>query len=137
LTRRGNSGFTLIEMVFLTAIFFVAVVSLTAVLGEAAERITDNDSSAKAAQLAQEKAEAILTDRRNPGRDYAYVTSAAYPTENPVSGYTGFTRTVSITDFSSNALCPNATMGCKLVVVTVAKNSITLATVTFLLARSA
>jgi type II secretory pathway pseudopilin PulG len=136
LSRSRAHGFTLIELVFLIVVFFGSVIALLSVVAEAAKRVGENDDYAKATQLAQEKAELILTDRRNPGRDYAYVTSAAYPTESPVSGYGDFVRAVAITDYSSNALCPSATNGCKLIVVTVSKNGATMATVTLTLANS-
>lgn len=129
-------GFTLIELIVLIVVFFGSVTSLLSVAIEAAKRVGENKDSSIAIQLAQEKAEIILTDRRNPGLGYAYVASNPYSAENPVSGFfSDFSRSTEVTDAPSNPLCASATAGCKLVVVTVSKNSQTLATVTFMLAN--
>ena len=128
-------GFTLIELIVLIVVFFGSVTSLLSVAIEAAKRVGENKDSSTAIQLAQEKAEIILSDRRNPGLGYAYVTAGNYGLENPVPGFSDFSRSTAVTDASSNTLCPSATAGCKLVVVTVSKNSQTLGTETFMLAN--
>jgi len=130
--QRAPRGFTLIELIVLIVVFFGSVTSLLSVAIEAAKRVGENKDSSLAIQLAQEKAEIILSDRRNPGLGYVSVASSA---ENPVSGFSDFSRSTVVTDAPSNPLCPSATAGCKLVVVTVSKNSQTLATVTFMFAN--
>lgn len=143
--RRTRQGFTLIELVVLMVAFFGSVVALLSVSREAALRVAEVDAAARAAQYAQERAETVLADRRNPNRGYAWVplqsatcsnpsASCAYPLENPVAG-TGLTRSVAVANASSSALCPNPALGCKQVQVTVSKGGRTLATVTLLLAN--
>lgn len=141
-----NQGFTLIEMIVMMVVFFGAVVSLLSVSREAAQRVADVDASSRAMQYAQQRAEMVLADRRNPNRNYAYVplqnascasvsASCAYPIENPLAG-TALVRSVQITDASSSALCPVPASGCKQVLVTMTRSGRTVATVTLLLANS-
>ena len=126
-------GFTLIELVFLIVVLFGSIVAFLSVSGEAGERVADNNDKAKAVQLAQEKLEQIISDRRNPDRDYSYIASANYSAETLTAPFVGFSRTVTISDASSNAACPSSSLGCKLVVVTVTKSSVTLASATLMI----
>lgn len=139
-------GFTLIELIVMMLVFFGSVVALLSVSQEAAQRVADVDAASRAMQYAQERAEMVLADRRNPNRNYAYVplqsascaslsASCAYPIENPLAG-TSLVRSVQITDASANALCPVPASGCKLVQVNLSRNGRTVATVTLLLANS-
>ncbi len=139
-------GFTLIEMIILMVVFFGSLVSLLSVSREAAQRVADIDASSRAMQYAQERAEMVLADRRNPNRGYAYVplqsasctpvsASCAYPLENPLTG-TSLMRSVQITSASSSALCPIPASGCKQVLVTLTRSGRTVATVTLMLANS-
>jgi prepilin-type N-terminal cleavage/methylation domain-containing protein len=130
---RHQRGFSLIELVFVIVVLFGSIVAFLSVSGEAGERVADNNDKAKAVQLAQEKIEQIIADRRNPDRDYSYIATANYSSETLSSPFSGFTRTTTITDASSNAACPSATLGCKLVVVNVVKSSVTLASVTLMI----
>lgn len=138
-------GFTLIELLVLIIVFSGSLVALLSVSQEAARRIADVDSSARAIQFAQQRMETVLSDRRNPNRKYSYVplqsascatvaVNCAYPRENPITG-TNLTRSVQITDASASSSCPNPTAGCKLVVVTVTKNGRTVASLGALLAN--
>ena len=141
-----TQGFTLIELVIMIIVFFGSVVALLSVSREAAQRVADVDASSRAMQYAQERAEMVLADRRNPNRNYAYVplqsascasvsATCAYPIESPLSG-TSLVRSVQITDASANPLCPDPTSGCKLVLVTLSRNGRSVATVTLLLVNS-
>ena len=130
---RTRRGFTLIELVFLIVVLFGSIVAFLSVSGEAGERVADNNDKAKAVQLAQEKMELIISDRRNPDRDYSYITSGAYSAETLTAPFVGFSRSVTVSDASSDAACPSATLGCKLIVVTVTKSSVTLASATLMI----
>jgi len=146
MTTPRMQGFTLIELIVMMIVFFGSVVSLLSVSREAAQRVADVDAASRAMQYAQERAEMVLADRRNPNRNYAYVplqsascasvsASCAYPIESPLTG-TSLVRSVQITDASAHALCPVPASGCKLVLVSMSRSGRTVATVTLLLANS-
>ena len=73
--------------------------------------------SLKARWLATEKLEDIIADRHSTTRGYTYVVAGNYVTENPVSGYTGFTRSVAISETAADLV--TAGTGYKRVTVTV------------------
>ncbi len=142
---RPAQGFTLIEMLVLIVVFSGSLVALLSVSREAARRIAEVDASARAMQYAQEGIEAVLADRRNPNRAFAYVpiqsgscttlsASCVYPIDNPITGTT-LVRSVQISDESSSSSCPNASAGCKKVLVAVSQNGRKLASMAALLAN--
>ena len=144
--KRQTGGFTLIELIMLIVVFFGSLLGLLTVSREAAQRVADADAASRAMQYAQERAEMVLADRRNPNRNYAYVplqsascatlsASCAYPLESPISG-TNLTRSVQITDASASPLCPNPASGCKLVLVTITRSGRSLALVSLMLANA-
>lgn len=144
--RTRQTGFTLIELIVLMVVFFGSVVALLSVSIEAGRRVADVDVSGRAMQLAQQRAETILADRRNPQRNYVSIplqaascvsasAACAYPIENPLPG-TDLVRSVLISDASASALCPNPTSGCKQVTVTITRRGRTVASVMLVLANS-
>ena len=84
----------------------------------------------QATQLAQEKMDVIAGDRMNVGRGYNYIVPGNYPAENPVSGFPGFNRSVSIicvnagTLNTNNGGLPSCVSGYAHVTVTVANAAI-------------
>jgi hypothetical protein len=58
--------------------------------------------------LAAEKLEDALADRHSTTRGYAFVSGANYPPENPVAGFPGFSRTVSISETGPDLGTPGA-----------------------------
>ncbi len=142
---RPAQGFTLIEMLVLIVVFSGSLVALLSVSREAARRIAEVDASARAMQYAQEGIEMVLADRRNPNRAFSYVpiqsgscttlsASCAYPINNPIPGTT-LVRSVQISDESTSSSCPNASAGCKQVLVVVTQNGRKLASIAALLAN--
>jgi len=67
--------------------------------------------------LAVEKIEDTIADRHSTTRGYGYVVNANYAAESPVTGFTGFTRSVSVTE--TGADLASAGTGYKRVTVTV------------------
>ena len=141
-----TQGFTLIELIIMMVGIFGVIIALLSVSREAAQRVADVDAASRAMQYAQERAEMVLADRRNPNRNYAYVplqsascvtvsATCAYPIEDLLTG-TSLVRSVQITDASSSPLCPLPASGCKKVLVTMSRSGRTVATVTLLLANS-
>ncbi|MBY0312653.1 MAG: prepilin-type N-terminal cleavage/methylation domain-containing protein [Phycisphaerales bacterium] len=91
-------GLTLIEAIAAIVILSVAIPSMLWALRDAARRRVDPVLVNRARWLAGERLEDIIADRHSPTRGYAYVVNANYAAENPVSGFTGMQRTVSIVE---------------------------------------
>ncbi len=92
----GQNGFSLIELVIVIVIFGIASAGLMTLFSTGIKKSADPLLQNQALQLAQEKIEIILGDRLNPARGFAYITSANYPAESPVTGFPDFSRTVTI-----------------------------------------
>lgn len=113
-TRRG---FTLAEAVIAVVILAISVPSmLWAVRQEHKARVQPVMAS-KARWLATEKLEDIIADRHSTTRGYTYLTTSNYAAESPVSGFTGFTRSVAIAETAADLA--SAGTGYKKVTVTV------------------
>ncbi|MCK4951259.1 MAG: type II secretion system protein [Gammaproteobacteria bacterium] len=128
-------GFTLIELIIVIAIMSVAALPILGMFIESAKTIETNLDIQTATRLAEECGELILAQKRNEQVVYGYAnidtdcTALTYP-------YNGFSApTVTITDPFSGSGCP-ATASCKLIQVDAIKNSVTLSSITFMLADS-
>lgn len=127
-------------------VFAASAVALLSLGQEAAHSVNRTLDSVKARPLAQDLAEQILTDRRDPVKSFIYATTVAnYP--NLTSA--GLTRSVAITKVVAGSLsggttmqnalaaahCPDATKAaqCAQVVITVTRSNIKVAEVTLLL----
>lgn len=97
------NGFTLIETIITLVVLSIAAVGVLSVftvgIKESANPLIVN----QAVQLAQEKMDAIVSDKLNPARGFAWVAAADYNTnpikytpENPVGGFPSFSRSVTI-----------------------------------------
>jgi len=91
---KGRQSFTLIELVLVITILSIGFASLLLVMRYASVNASETHFTTIAHWLCQEKMEGILSDRRDNG--FSYITSANYPDENPVSGFSNFTRTTEI-----------------------------------------
>ena len=118
-----RTGFTLMETVAAIVILAVALPPmLWAVTAAQRERINPMLAS-RARWLAVEKLEDIVADRHSTTRGYAYLITANYPAENPVPGYTGFTRTVTFLETKADLVTTSpAPLGYMTVTVTVGWN---------------
>ena len=96
--RTPQHGFTLIETIASIVILAVAIPPMMWAIREAeAERVTPVMAS-RARWLAVEKLEDVIADRHSTTRGYAWLTAGNYPTENPVTGYSGFSRDVKFAE---------------------------------------
>jgi len=112
-----RSGFTLIEAVAVIVVLSIAFPPMLMAIRHAhSARVTPARFSV-ARWLAAERLEDITADRNCPGRGYAYITAANYPAEATVSGYTGFGRSVTVSE--TGADLAGAGTGYKMVTVTV------------------
>ena len=74
--------------------------------------------------LAQERLEQIFAAKANSGYGYGYITAANFPDETPVAGFTGYSRSVTITEVRGNDLTtPLVNSGFKKIVVKVTWNN--------------
>ncbi len=133
--NRPQKGFTLIELVMVIIIISVASVPLFGMFSQASSSLLDNETIQTAAQLAQERAEFVLSRKRELGFNGA-VPELAVNTiiENLTGNFSAFTRTTVITQplAPPPTGCPGGAL-CKQVVVSVNAGGPTLAQVTFLL----
>ena len=116
--RRVGAGFTLIEVIVAIVILAIGVPSILWALRDSHVRRVDPINFSRARWLASEKIEDILADARSTTRGYGYLVNANYASESPVSGFTGFTRSVSISVCDDNLVAGTGT-GFKVVAVTV------------------
>jgi prepilin-type N-terminal cleavage/methylation domain-containing protein len=93
-----EAGFTLIEVVVTIIVLAIAlgilVPFVVSLKGSASPVVTQ-----QAITLAQERLEQIIADRSDTSipRGFTYATTPGnYPAENPVTGFTNFTRSVAI-----------------------------------------
>ena len=132
-------GFTLIEMVAVIIILSVASVPLFGMFTQASLSLADNENIQTAAQLAQERAEAILAVRRDQGYGAAALAPGTYPETFPVAGnYAAYTRSTVISQPPVGPGCPLHPVTlvpatCKEVVISVSRNGRTHAQLGFLL----
>ena len=96
LTVHGSRGFTLIEL--------VVVITLLGIVGGSiliyffgVKRSGDPVLRTQAIELAQEKMDRILADKKNSSRGFSYIQNSNYAAESPVSGISpSFNRSVDI-----------------------------------------
>ena len=115
--RLTQRGFTLVETVAAVIILAIAIPPMLWSIRQTQISRVNPMMVSKARWLATEKLEDIVADRHSSARGYGYVSGGNYPAENPVTGYAGFTRTVSITETAADLVTVGT--GYKKVTVTV------------------
>lgn len=131
-SARRNAGFNLIEVIAVIVLLGVGVVAILSLFASGTRSLGMNVNSQISTQLAQQRAEQVLADRRNPARGFGYITAANYPDETPVFGAPNYSRTVRITNPFASPACPAAPVNCKQVVVTVTSAGVNVANATFM-----
>jgi len=115
--HRLRSGMTLVECVAAVVIMALAIPPAFVAVRAAAAGQADPMLMTRARWLAMEKLEDVIADRHSTTRGFAWVTTGQYAAEDPVSGATGFTRTVTVAE--TGASLSGAGTGYKTVTVTV------------------
>jgi len=95
---RKRSGFTLIETIAAVVLLAVAIPPMMWAVRDAHIQRVNPILVSKARWIATEKLEDIIADRHSENRGYDYLTGGNYPTESTISGYPGFSRSVSLTE---------------------------------------
>jgi prepilin-type N-terminal cleavage/methylation domain-containing protein len=132
--NRAQKGFTLIEMVLVIIIISVASVPLFSLFSQASISLLSNEAIQTAAQLAQERAEFVLSRKRELGLNgpVAELAVGTIP-ENLAGNFDTFNRSTVITSLpGGTGGCPTVAP-CKQVAVSVDAGGPTLAQITFLL----
>ncbi len=117
-TRTHRRAFTLIEAVAAIVIVAVALPALAWTMGTAGRNRVDPILTSRARWLASERLEDIIADRHAPTRGYAYVIAGNYAAETTISGFAGFSRSVTVSESGPNLTAGSGT-GYKTVTVTV------------------
>ena len=125
----GQQGFTLLELVMVITLVAIASIPILGQFSQASSILLTDEIIQTAAQLAQERAEDILADRRTAG--FAAVPTG---TVNDVLGgtYSSYSRTVTVTSPPGGSGCA-AGATCKEVVVSVDHSGRTRAEITTML----
>ncbi|MBI1819566.1 MAG: type II secretion system protein [Nitrospirae bacterium] len=123
---RNQRGFTLIEVIITIVLLAILTSGLMAMFTTFSQSNGDPSVMIQASELAQEKMDQVIADRYNPARSFNYVTTANYPAENPVAGFTGFNRSVNVIFVNTGALDTTVSPGptnYKKITVTVNSNA--------------
>lgn len=89
-------GFTIIEAIITIVVLSIAAPPMLLALREAERQRTAPVQADRGRWLAAERLEEIVADRHASTRGWAYVVNANYSPEDPVQGFPGFSRQVSI-----------------------------------------
>lgn len=113
----ARPAFTLMECVIAVIIIGVATPAMFFAMRNASLDTITNLQVSRACWLAQEKLEDVIADRHSTTRGYAYVFAANYPAEPTLTGFPGFTRSVTIGE--TGATLTGSGTGYKKITVTV------------------
>ena len=107
----NQKGFTLIEVILVIVIMAIAIPSLITGVSFMTQGQVNTLGTTTAADLAQEKLEQIIADKRNPAVGFSNITNARYPAETPVTGFSNYNRSVNIicvsaADLNTAVACP-------------------------------
>lgn len=111
-------GFSLIEAVVVLVVLAVAVPASMIAIRDASVRRSGAALAARARCLAVEKIEDVIADRHSTTRGWSYLVNSNYPAESAISGFAGFSRSVSVAE--TGAGLSGSGTGYKTVTVTIA-----------------
>ncbi len=119
-TRRRSA--TIIETVAAIIILSVALPTLLTAYGEASHQSIRPYQQSIASMLAIERMEEIVARRYRGTDGYSAVTTSNFPNESPISGFTTFSREVSVSFVDAGLNPAGSDQGYKLVKVKVIGN---------------
>lgn len=99
---RNKKGFTFVEAILATVLLSVGLWGGLAMFQAATANSSANDARVIAGNLASEKMEQIIADKRFKG--YSAVVQDAYPSEELASPFSGFSRSVAVYEVSPDDL---------------------------------
>lgn len=114
---RTRRAMTLMEVVAAVVLIGVAAPPLLMAVRDATVMRASNQKEIVARWLVSEKLEDIIADRHSSTRGWAYVTGSNYPAETTLTGFAGFSRSVTVAETGVDLV--SAGTGYKTVTVTV------------------
>lgn len=108
MSRQARRGFTLVETIAAIVILAVAIPPMLWSIRAAHQQRVNPVLLSRARWLAAEKLEDVIADRHSTTRGYAWLSPSNYPAESPVSGFTGFDRSVSLVETTADLVTPGS-----------------------------
>ena len=95
-------AFTLIETIIAIVVLTIAIPPMFWAIRQAHVGRVNPEMVSRARWLASEKLEIIEADRHSTTRGYGYLIPSNYPVESSITGYPGFTRSVSLSETAAD-----------------------------------
>ncbi len=92
-------GVSLVELIFVIIFLGIALASTLTMVSTSVTQSMDSETLSLASMLAEQKMEEIRGDKN--GRGYFYITSQNYENEANAGGYSGFTRSTTVTTYQN------------------------------------
>jgi Tfp pilus assembly protein PilV len=103
---RRLRSFTLLETIAAVVLLGVGIPPLLWAIREAHVQRVNPVMASTARWLVTEKLEDVLADRHSTTRGYDYLVSGNYPAEVSVAGFSGFSRSVTLTETTADLVTP-------------------------------
>lgn len=116
---RSRAGFTIMETVAAIVMLSIAVPPMVNALNEGHTQRVNPVLASTARWLAVEKLEDVIADRHSTTRGWSHLVPGNYGAESPVTGFTGFDRTVTLTEYQADLTTADVTGGYMVVDVAV------------------
>jgi Tfp pilus assembly protein PilV len=121
--RHSLRGTTIIEVATAVVILSIALPAMITAFADSARQTVFPSQSAVASYLAIERMEEIIARRYRSSDGYAAVTTANFPAESPVNGFSIFNRAVTVEFVNAALATVGSDQGYKKVTVTVTWDS--------------
>ena len=102
MTQTRRRGFTLVETIAAIVILAVALPPLLWAIRDAHVQRVNPVMASRARFLATEKLEDVIADRHSTTRGWDYLVGANYPNESSISGFPGFSRSVTLNETAAD-----------------------------------
>lgn len=103
---RSPLGFTLIETIAAVVILTIAVPPMLVAIHDSHSKRANPILALRARWIAEEKLEDIIADRHSGTRGFDYLIIANYPPESTLTGFPGFSRSVTLTETVADLVTP-------------------------------
>ena len=108
MARSRRRSFTLIETIAAVALLVIAVPPMLWAISDAHVQRVNPVLASRARWLTTEKIEDIIADRHSSTRGYDYLIAGNYPAEPSVTGFTNFSRSVTLTETEADLSTPGS-----------------------------
>ena len=108
MARGRRRSFTLIETIAAVVLLVIAMPPMLWAISDAHVQRVNPVLASRARWLATEKLEDIIADRHSSSRGYDYLIAGNYAAEPSVTGFTNFSRSVSLTETEADLSTPGS-----------------------------